>query len=134
MKEVAAEYLAQAERSLSKACVVMGVSLFDEAGRLAYYAMFHAAQALIFERTDKVAKTHRGVSKQFHKLASNEAGLDAELAAGLSNAYRLKEIADYETGAAALVTSEVAADAISEAAMFVARVKVSLRSAGTAAP
>jgi uncharacterized protein (UPF0332 family) len=32
----------------------------DEAGRAAYLAAFHAAQALVFEKTGTVAKTHLG--------------------------------------------------------------------------
>ena len=35
------------------------------AGREAYLAAFHAAEALLFERTRKIAKTHRGLRAQF---------------------------------------------------------------------
>ena len=35
----------------------------DEAGRAAYLAGFHAAQALISERTGRVAKTHDGFDR-----------------------------------------------------------------------
>lgn len=38
------------------------------AGREAYLAAFHAAQALIYERTSRIAKTHRGVRAQFSGL------------------------------------------------------------------
>jgi uncharacterized protein (UPF0332 family) len=31
------------------------------AGREAYLAAFHAAEALLYERTGNIAKTHRGV-------------------------------------------------------------------------
>ncbi len=34
----------------------------DEAGRAAYLAEFHAAEALISERTGKLARTHDGVN------------------------------------------------------------------------
>jgi uncharacterized protein (UPF0332 family) len=122
MKQVTADYLASAERSLAKARVVLGVNLHDEAGRLAYFAMFHAAQALIFERTNRSAKTHKGVSRQFHRLARNEANLDPQLPPDLSNAYRLKQSADYETGDAAAVTGEVAVDALAAAERFVSQV------------
>ncbi|HEX3522373.1 MAG TPA: hypothetical protein VHT52_09830 [Stellaceae bacterium] len=37
----------------------------EDAGRNAYLAAFHAAQALIAERTGKEAKTHKGVHAQF---------------------------------------------------------------------
>jgi uncharacterized protein (UPF0332 family) len=35
------------------------------AGREAYLAAFHAAEALLFERIGKVAKTHRGLRARF---------------------------------------------------------------------
>jgi uncharacterized protein (UPF0332 family) len=85
--------------------------------------MLHAAQALIFERTDRVAKTHRGVKRQFHRLAPNEAGLDPELPSSLSNAYRLKQTADYEIGDLAPVTSSQATEALSAAERFVSQVR-----------
>lgn len=47
----------------------------DEAGRAAYLAGFHAAQALIFEKTDKVVKTHKGVQSEFLKLTKDDPGL-----------------------------------------------------------
>jgi uncharacterized protein (UPF0332 family) len=40
----------------------------DEAGRAAYLAGLHAAQALIFERTSKVIKRHRGVQNELRRL------------------------------------------------------------------
>jgi len=61
MKEAAAAYLAKARQALDKARRVHSIGLYDEAGRHAYYAAFHAAQALLFERTDKVNATHQGV-------------------------------------------------------------------------
>jgi uncharacterized protein (UPF0332 family) len=123
MKRVTADYLASAERSLAKARIVLGVDLADEAGRLAYYAMFHAAQALIFERTDRVAKTHKGVNRLFHRLALKEASLDPKLPPDLSNAYQLKQSADYETGDAVPVAREEAVDALAAAERFVSQVR-----------
>jgi uncharacterized protein (UPF0332 family) len=43
----------------------------DEAGRAAYLAGYHAAQALIFERTGREAKTHKGAHTQFNKMLSH---------------------------------------------------------------
>jgi uncharacterized protein (UPF0332 family) len=42
--------------------------LADEAGRAAYLAGLHAAQALIFENTGKVIKRHRGVQRELARL------------------------------------------------------------------
>jgi uncharacterized protein (UPF0332 family) len=46
------------------------------AGREAYLAAYHAAEALIFERTGKIAKTHRGLRAQFARLARDEPSID----------------------------------------------------------
>jgi hypothetical protein len=48
MKEVPAAYLAKARQALDKARRVAGIGIDDEAGRHAYSAAFHAAQAPIF--------------------------------------------------------------------------------------
>lgn len=69
MKEQTANHLANADRLLSQASQILAIDIPGQAARLAYYAQFHAAQALIVERTDKLPKTHNGVDRQFHKLA-----------------------------------------------------------------
>jgi uncharacterized protein (UPF0332 family) len=66
----------------------------DEAGREAYLAGFHAAQALISEQTGRSVKTHTGVRTEFHRLVRNEARVDDELRAFLGFAFNLKAIAD----------------------------------------
>jgi len=42
---------------------MLTVDLTEDAGRAAYLAGYQAAQALIFERTGKVTKTHRGAHR-----------------------------------------------------------------------
>jgi len=147
MKEAAAAYLAKARQALDKPRRVFAIGLYDEAGRHAYYATFHAAQALLFERTDKVCATHQGVKAEFAPLAKSDTrierkhtaflathqGVKAEFArlaksdtrierkhtAFLARAYSLKSAADYETGAAANVTATQASEAIGLAEDFV---------------
>jgi len=51
--------------------------------------MFHAAQALIFERIGKMPKTHHEVHAQFSRLARNEPRI-GELPRFLSRAYDFK--------------------------------------------
>ena len=46
---------------------------YHPAARLACYAQFHAAKALFFERTARIAKTHKGVSAQFHRICQGRA-------------------------------------------------------------
>ena len=61
MKPEADRYLDKARQSLAHARAILG----EEAGRAAYLGAFHAAQALIFERTNRAAKTHRGSTDNF---------------------------------------------------------------------
>ena len=126
MKPEAAAYLDKADQCLDKARRILAIGIFDEAGRHAYYAQFHAAQAIIIERTDKRAKTHKGVGTQFHKLVRSDPTLDPRLPRDLSATYHFKEAADYETGTFGIVTADDASGAITLAENFVAVVKRAL--------
>ena len=68
------------------------------AGREAYLAAFHAAQALIYEHTSRIAKTHRGVRAQFSRIAMDMDNLDPGLSRVLAHGYEVKSRADYGTG------------------------------------
>ena len=94
----------------------------DEAGREAYLAGFHAAQALISERTGRSVKTHAGTNTEFHRLVRGDARIDDELRAFLGFAYSLKTIADYRTGPGSRVSPALATEAIGIAKRFVAKV------------
>ena len=133
MKPQTGAFLIAADRALSDARVVFTANLPHQAARLAYYAEFHSAQALIFERTGKIAKTHKGVGNQFHLLAQSETSLPPTLAADLSNAYKFKETADYDTIQATPITAAQATDAIATAERFVAAIRQAL-AAPSAAP
>jgi uncharacterized protein (UPF0332 family) len=73
MKPQAAAYLASAEEALADAKQSLAINIPRQAARLAYYAQFHAAQALIFERTDKVAKTHNLCLLSFQSIDDSAA-------------------------------------------------------------
>lgn len=63
------EHLDRAREHLTKARNLLRVMHYnDDTGRAAYLAGFHAAQALISERTGQIAKTHEGVNSQFNLL------------------------------------------------------------------
>lgn len=119
MKAETQAYLAKARQSLVHARAILEIELGDEAGRAAYLAALHAAQALIFELTGQVAKTHRGAHGQFLRAAAGEPLVDPELRRFLSEGYKLKATADYEIGPDAIVPLEDAAAAIETAARFV---------------
>lgn len=94
----------------------------DEAGRAAYLAGLHAAQALIVEITGKSIRSHRGVQRELGRLTKDDPRFDLNLRAFLGRTYNLKAIADYETGPDSEVSRESASEAIAESKRFVARI------------
>ena len=69
MTPEAEEHLDKAREALIKARGLLDVMHYsDEAARAAYLAGFHAAQALISERTGRIAKSHSGVRSAFARL------------------------------------------------------------------
>ena len=123
MTPEASRYLDKAQRCVGNARTSLGVNLTNDAGRGAYLAAFHAAQALIFERTGKVAKTHLGVHTVFGQLVKEEPQLDDTLPAFLKRTYNLKAFADYETGPDSDIAPERAATAVEGAQAFVDAVR-----------
>jgi uncharacterized protein (UPF0332 family) len=89
----------------------------------AYLAGFHGAQALLFEREDRVFKSHKGVQGEFARLVKDEPSFDIELRGFLGRAYNLKTIADYEAGSGAKVSHEQAAEAIVSARVFITAIE-----------
>lgn len=98
MKPQASAFLDKARELLDRADTMLGVGLNEDAGRTAYLAGLHAAQALIFETTGRVFKKHPTVQGEFGRLVKDEPRVDADLRAFLGRTYSLKAIADYETG------------------------------------
>jgi uncharacterized protein (UPF0332 family) len=120
VKEQTSAFLEKARSSLGKAQDLLDVLHWPEdAGRAAYLAGLHAAQALIFERTDKTAKSHRGVQRELGRLTKDDPRFDLELRAFLGRTYDLKAIADYETGPGSGVSVERAEQAITTARRFI---------------
>jgi len=97
MKPEADDYLEKARESLEEAKVIYGVGLASVAARSAYYAAFHAAQALIISQTGKSAKTHSGVRSTFGRITKDITRVSPELRTFLTKAYGYKEIDDYGT-------------------------------------
>jgi uncharacterized protein (UPF0332 family) len=87
-------------------------------GREAYLAAFHVAEALLHDRTGKVAKTHRGLRAQFAHIIKDEPSIDQSLSEFLGRAYELKSLADYGTGTEATISLVTAKAAIKTATRF----------------
>ena len=126
MKGEAANYLSKAQEDLSDARKIAAIGLAKVAARSAYYAAFHAAEALIVEKTGKVAKSHSGVRSEFARLARDDPHLGKATTAFLAQAYKYKEIGDYGVGADAAITLLDAEAAIRSAQDFLTHVAAAL--------
>lgn len=75
----------------------------------AYYAMFHAARALVYSKGYR-EKSHYCLAVALRALFVDEGEMDAKLARDFLNAMNLREAADYESefsqsGAKAVITA-----------------------------
>jgi uncharacterized protein (UPF0332 family) len=120
-------FLWKARQFLDKGQAMRAAGWHDEAGRAAYLAGFHAAQAYIVRHDGAIPRTHAGVQTRFafHAQRSGEFSLEARRF--LSRAYALKAIADYEIAPSQPVTEDRALDALRDASDFVAAVDFVLR-------
>jgi uncharacterized protein (UPF0332 family) len=112
------EHLAKVRECLARAKIILGAGVGEDAGRDAYLAGFHAAQALILARSGKIVRTHRGVHRLFSQLTRNDQEL-REFARFLSQAYNLKDIADYELRPGETVPLDRASAAIDTAGRLI---------------
>ncbi len=115
MKPEASDYLATARRHLTYARRTLSPDQAPIAAREAYMTAFHAAQALIFERTGKAAKTHNGVRSRFHELTQHEPRLPRSLRSFLSTGFALKSSADYSSSEVPTFDQATEAVALAEA-------------------
>ena len=118
MKTETRELLDKAQECLSDAIRFRPIGP-RVAGREAYLAAFHAAQALIYEHTSRIAKTHRGVRAQFSRLFQEMPNLDPDLRRVLAHGYEIKSRADYGTGPEGVVSVRSAEETIEDATRFV---------------
>src|SRR5277367_1316641 len=134
MKPESAAFMEKSREFLVKAQGMFDNHWPDEAGRAAYLAGLHAAQAFIFETSGEIAKSHKRVQSEFGRLTKGDPHFDMELRAFLGRTYNLKAIADYETGPGSEVTSEQAQQAIETATRFIACIETLLKNPATFHP
>lgn len=60
MRPETAQFIDNARKMLERGRLMLEVPLYEDAGRAAYLACFHVAQALIFEREQRILKAHYG--------------------------------------------------------------------------
>ena len=115
-------FLDKARDLLVQDAIMLDASLNDAAGRTAYLAGFHAAQAFVFEHTGQARKTHSGAKAEFPRLTKDDPGLAPALSAFLPRTYNLNAIADYETGPGSKVSANRAAETIEAGKRFMAQI------------
>lgn len=110
----ARRFLDKAHDLLDRGKRIAGIGLAEGAGRAGYRVAFHPAQALVYARSGRIAKTHRGVRVEFARHVQMEPGLAPWLVTFLARSFELKSIVDYGTGAEAAITTTAAEMALAE--------------------
>ena len=121
MTPEAQDYLGKARVELAEARAIMGIGLAKATARAAYYAAFHAAEALLVARTGRIAKTHTGLRTALAHLLQEASPSDRDLLTFLARAYKYKEIGDYGVGPGIAITMGDAEALLAGADRFVAR-------------
>ncbi len=124
MKPIAAKYLEKAERAIQAAVTLMASETPEFATGRAYYAMFYATQALLYERGIELRKhgtVHSAFGEQFIKTGL----LDASLHRWLLNAYDDRILGDY--GPDASLTADQIALVVEHARAFLSAAQMLLR-------
>lgn len=118
MKSETAQFVEFARDMLQRARQMSSIHLNDDAGRAAYLACFHVAQAIIFEREGRVLKTHRGVQTEFNRIMKDDPRADVELVGFVARAYKFKTVADYGFDTTSHQSDDDARNALNEATRF----------------
>ena len=111
--------LKRAEKALKAAKILFDNNELEDAVSRAYYAMFHAAKALLFSR-NLIPKTHRGTITLFSELVKKGV-IGIELADMLRRAFDMRQKGDYEVYA--VFGREEVEDLIKNAEGFVKEIK-----------
>lgn len=117
--------LLRAEKALRSAKLLLKYGELEDATSRAYYAMFHAAKAILF-RKGLQAKTHKGTVSLFGEHIVKKGILSEEYADALRKAFDLRQKSDYELYAE--LDEEVVKETIKNAEKFIEKIKESLKS------
>jgi len=112
--------LVRSEKALRSARLLAANGELEDAVSRAYYAMFHAARALLFSKGE-TPKTHRGTISLFGERIVKQGILSEEFADMLRKAFDLRQKSDYELYAQ--LNKELAEEVIKNAGKFVEKIK-----------
>lgn len=120
-------YIKKAEKKLEVAKKLLKSSDYEDAVSRAYYAVYHAAQALLLSEGEH-AETHKGVITLFGLLFVKTGKFSKNLGKYLANLKDDRESGDYEVFS--FIDEETAETAISEAKEFLKETKRYLKVSG----
>jgi len=124
IKELVKGYLEKAEKKLKVAEKLLRSDDYEDAVSRAYYAVFHAAQALLLTEGER-AETHKGVVTLFGLLFVKTGKFKKDLGKYLANLKDERESGDYEVFS--YIDRETAETAIEEAKEFIRETKLYLK-------
>lgn len=124
IKELIKGYLEKAEKKLEVAEKLFSSGDFEDAVSRAYYAVFHAAQALLLTEGEK-AETHKGVVTLFGLLFVKTGKFNKNFGKYLANLKDDRESGDYEIFS--YIDKETTESAIAEAKEFIKEAKAYLK-------
>jgi hypothetical protein len=119
-KNYAKASLERAEKALKSAKLLQENGEHEDAASRAYYAMFHAARAILFNKGIS-AKTHRGTISIFGEKIVKQRILSEEYADMLRKAFDLRQKSDYELYTE--LNAETVKEAIKNAEKFIKKAK-----------
>ena len=119
-KNYAKASLERAEKALKSAKLLQENGELEDAASRAYYAMFHAARAILFNKGIS-AKTHRGTISIFGEKIVKQGILNEEYADMLRKAFDLRQKSDYELYTE--LNAETVKEAIKNAEKFIKKAK-----------
>lgn len=123
-KELVKGYFEKAEKKLKVAEKLLRSDDYEDAVSRAYYAVFHAAQALLLTEGEGPA-THKGVVTLFGLLFVKTGKFKKDLGKYLANLKDERESGDYEVFS--YIDRETAETAIEEAKQFIKETKEYLK-------
>lgn len=127
IKELIKAYIEKADKKLEVSKKLLKAEEYEDAVSRAYYAVYHATQALLLSEGEK-AETHKGVITLFGLLFIKTGKLKKDLGKYLANLKDDRESGDYEVFS--YVDKETAEVAIEEATEFLKESKKYLTNIG----
>lgn len=120
-------YIQKAEKKLEVAEKLLKSDDYEDAVSRAYYAVFHAAQALLLTEGER-AESHKGVVTLFGLLFVKTGKFSRDMGKYLANLKDDRESGDYEVFS--YMDAETAQTAIAEARKFLNEARVYLNGLG----